>query len=140
MTLKHYGLAALCLLAGTTPLKANMTKKAVALAAGSGLSMVLMSLVQHKYSRLAHERYPLMQRRAVISTLLSREKQPEMTEPLKAELAAIQSRLEALHVKRGDYNLTRTILGIIGLFAAGGALYEYTKAPEEPTNTPPKKS
>ncbi len=137
MTLKQYGFLVLCTLIGATPLHGSMTKKTTALTTGAGLSAILMGIMQHKYSRLAHARYPLMQRRNILNTLLLREKQPEIAEPLKAELAIIQSKLDALHTKRGDYNMLRTALGIASTLMASGAIYEYTTTKDEPTD--PKK-
>jgi len=137
MRLKYYGLAALCLLASISTLQGHMTKKAAMLATGAGLSTVLLGMIQHRYSRLAHERYPLMQRRAALNALLLKEKQAEMIDPLRAELALIQSKIDALHLKRSDYSMLRTVLGIATALLGGSAAYEYTTT--KPDAPEPKK-
>ncbi|MDQ5890276.1 MAG: hypothetical protein QG604_150 [Candidatus Dependentiae bacterium] len=121
---KTYILVA-CAIACMSMVNASADRNAKALAIGSLLATAAWLKAQHNFSRLAHERYPLMQRKNILYALIAKEKQPEALAALNSELEKVVGQLEQLRNKRADYQVLRTIFGLCGLGAGIGAWHQY---------------
>ena len=89
----------------------------------SAIALLSSGLFQRAQSLVPSERYPLMQRRGILTALLSKEERTEKSNELKAELTLINEKIQALEEKNNTYNVAKWILFLASIGGIGGGLY-----------------
>ena len=113
----------------TTATKGESTERKVstpvltALTLSSAGSAILWALNQHRYSKIAHDRYPLMQAKNILSARLDKESEPAARATIEQELEGIKLKLKIINSRKNSYNIARSLFAVLGILLAGGTIW-----------------
>jgi len=123
-----YGLFLPFIIASTSLYSANDQRNwsnvTIGASGGAGaLTLIAWANLQHAYSKMAHQRYPLMLKRDALTAALQEERDVEKRAELENELQETLEQMEAIEAARSIKGFFKNGSLLMALAAFAGAYY-----------------